>query len=113
MNVKIFNLINLVNRITLPETFPARDIHYEITLSYNGGDPGWYVAHDGKVWQMEEYLKPSQNGFKTQKQAERALERVLLDVSKDYLELLKEKDNPDKGLIAECELEYTAAEMNY
>lgn len=117
MNKKILNLITLVNRLTLPKEFPLRDIHYEITMSYNEGKPGWYIAHDGKVWTMEEYLPPSQNGFLTYTAAERALERVLLDVSRDFVAAQKELPEESKLLspdkIEALEIEYLAAEIAY
>ncbi len=117
MNKKVINLINLVNRLTLPKEFPVRDVHYEITLSYNEGKPGWYLAHDGKVWTMEEYLPPSQNGFVTFLLAEKALERVLLNVSRDFIAAQKELPEEHKIMtedrIQELEIEYLSAEISY
>lgn len=109
MNATILKLIVLVNKITIPEKYVQRDIHYEITLSYNEGQPMWYLAHDGAVWKMEQYLPPSQNGFTTFKVAEKALERVLLDAARDGI--VRGRDagrNMD-----ELEIQYLSAEISH
>lgn len=42
-----------------------RDNHFEICWTYNYGDDYWYIAHDGKQWNIDDWLKPSQNQFKS------------------------------------------------
>lgn len=50
---------------TTNEQMSLRDNHFEICWTYNYGDDYWYIAHDGKQWNIDDWLKPSQNQFKS------------------------------------------------
>lgn len=57
-------LIAKVIDVTTQGTYRYRDKHFELCWNYNDGDDYWYIAHDGHIWNIDEYLKPSQNQFK-------------------------------------------------
>lgn len=54
-----------------------RDNHFEIAWNFNYGDDYWYIAHDGKEWNINQYLRPSQNQFKTMQDAINELKLIL------------------------------------
>lgn len=79
MNKRLIELIDLVNKIELlraPET-KLRDRQYEVCWTHNYGDPYFYVAHDGFLWSIDQYLPASQNQFESLDKAVNALWKVL------------------------------------
>lgn len=97
MNERLIKLIELVNKIELlraPET-KLRDRQYEVCWTHNYGDPYFYVAHDGFLWSIDQYLPPSQNQFESLDKAVNALWRVLIDrfktVYSRYISMLSDK----------------------
>lgn len=62
-----------------------RDNHFEICWTYNYGDDYWYIAHDGKEWNIDNYLKPSQNQFRTMEEAIKELKEILYERNKESL----------------------------
>lgn len=54
-----------------------RDNHFEISWTYNYGDDYWYIQHDGKEWNIDQYLRPSQNQFKSLDEAIQELKEIL------------------------------------
>ncbi len=112
MNDVILKLIRIITELTMTpgEHIKARDMHYQIVLDYNYGKPLWYLEHDGYVWNMETYVPPSRNGFKTFKQAESVMIETLLRVAKDAIENEKEGPNSHPNLI-ELEIEYLVLEI--
>ena len=79
MNSRLIQLINLVNEFELLRAAETklRDRQYEISWTYNYGDPYFYVAHDGFQWSIDQYLPPSQNQFQKIDDAVNALWTVL------------------------------------
>lgn len=111
MNDIILKLIYIITELTtVPGDTRARDLHYQIVLDYNHGKPWWTIEHDGSIWQMEQYVPPSRNGFKTFKQAESVMIETLLKVAKDAIEIEKEGPNPHPNL-TELEIEYLVLEI--
>lgn len=108
MNEVILKLIRIVTALTGTES--SRDLHYQIVLDYNNGKPLWFVEHDGKAWQMEQYVPPSRNGFKTFRQAESAMIETLLKVAKEKIEFEKTAVSPRPDL-TELEIEYLVLEI--
>jgi hypothetical protein len=58
-----------------------RDHHFEISWTYNYGDDYWYIQHDGKYWNINDHLRPSQNQFKTLQEAIDELKTILKDLN--------------------------------
>lgn len=111
MNDVILKLIYIITELTTtPGEVKARDKHYQIVLDYNNGNPWWTIEHDGSVWQMEQYVPPSRNGFKTFKQAEAVMIETLLTVAKDAIQVERDGPNPHPRL-AELEIEYLVLEI--
>jgi hypothetical protein len=54
-----------------------RDNHFEVTWNYNYGDDYWSIAHDGKAWNIDHHLRPSQNQFKKLDEAVYELKQIL------------------------------------
>lgn len=109
MNDNILKLIDLVTKLTADSN---RDLHYEITLDYNGGKPLWFLHHDGKIWQMEQYVPPSRNGFRTFTQAEAVLTETLVKVAGDALAAQKKlPENERLADLTELEIQYLILEI--
>lgn len=114
MNEVILKLIRIVTALTGTES--SRDLHYQIVLDYNNGKPLWFVEHDGKAWQMEQYVPPSRNGFKTFRQAEAAMIETLLAVSAQEIDYQKSLNDNEPGKlpvdkVTELEVEYLVLEI--
>lgn len=114
MHKNILKLIDLINELTFwdvpKEDRSNRDLHYQIVLDYNYGNPLWLLEHDGKLWQMEKYVPPSRNGFRTFAQAEAVMIETLLKVCRDAIEVEKTSTEPHPRL-TELEIEYLVLEI--
>lgn len=63
--------------------YKRRDLHFELGWNYNDGDDYWYLAHDGNLWNINDFLKPSQNQFKSMDAAIAEFKDILENVIKD------------------------------
>lgn len=90
MNHTTTVLIETLNLLTLKEDSKLRDQQYEISHTYNYGDPYWYIMHDGLIWNIDEVLPPSQNQLPTYDKAVEVLNGVLVRKIEEQLEYHKD-----------------------